>query len=43
MIIQSIELKNFRNYRELKLIFDKKTTIFKGMHREIQIFWKLFI
>ncbi len=30
MIIQSIELKNFRNYRELKLIFDKKTNIFYG-------------
>lgn len=30
MIIESIELKNFRNYRELKLIFDEKTNIFYG-------------
>lgn len=30
MIIQSIELKNFRNYRELKLMFDHKTNIFCG-------------
>ena len=30
MIIKSIELKNFRNYRELKLIFDEKTNIFYG-------------
>ena len=30
MIIQSIELKNFRNYRELKLEFDENTNIFYG-------------
>lgn len=30
MIIQSMELKNFRNYRELKLEFDKNTNIFYG-------------
>ena len=30
MIIQSIELKNFRNYRELKLYFDENTNIFYG-------------
>lgn len=30
MIIRSIELKNFRNYRELKLQFDEKTNIFYG-------------
>ena len=28
MIIKSIELKNFRNYQDLKLIFDEKTNIF---------------
>lgn len=30
MIIKSIELKNFRNYREQKLCFDEKTNIFYG-------------
>ena len=30
MIIKSIELKNFRNYQDLKLIFDEKTNIFYG-------------
>jgi len=30
MIIESIELKNFRNYRELNLQFDKKTNILYG-------------
>ncbi len=30
MIIQSMELKNFRNYRELKLNFDPNTNIFYG-------------
>lgn len=30
MIIRSIELKNFRSYRELKLSFDEKTNIFYG-------------
>ena len=30
MIIRSIELKNFRNYRKLKLQFDEKTNIFYG-------------
>lgn len=30
MIIESIELKNFRNYRELELQFDEKTNIFYG-------------
>ena len=30
MIIESMELKNFRNYRELKLQFDAKTNIFYG-------------
>ena len=30
MIIESIELKNFRNYRNLKLEFDEQTNIFYG-------------
>ena len=30
MIIESMELKNFRNYRELQLHFDAKTNIFYG-------------
>lgn len=30
MIIKSIELKNFRNYQDLKIIFDEKTNIFYG-------------
>lgn len=30
MIIESMELKNFRNYRKLKLEFDDKTNIFYG-------------
>ena len=30
MIIESMELKNFRNYRELELQFDEKTNIFYG-------------
>ena len=30
MIIESMELKNFRNYRELNLQFDAKTNIFYG-------------
>jgi DNA replication and repair protein RecF len=30
MIIQSVELNNFRNYRDLKLCFDEKTNIFYG-------------
>lgn len=30
MIIESMELKNFRNYRELQLQFDEKTNIFYG-------------
>ena len=30
MIVESVELKNFRNYRELKLLFDEKTNIFYG-------------
>ena len=30
MIIQSIELKNFRNYRDLRLSFDENTNIFYG-------------
>ncbi len=30
MIVESIELKNFRNYRELKLLFDERTNIFYG-------------
>ena len=30
MIIESIELKNFRNYRELELQFDEKTNILYG-------------
>lgn len=30
MIIESMELKNFRNYRELQLQFDAKTNIFYG-------------
>ena len=30
MIVESVELKNFRNYRELKLLFEKKTNIFYG-------------
>lgn len=30
MMIQSIELKNFRNYRDLKLLFNENTNIFYG-------------
>ena len=30
MIVKSIELKNFRNYRDLKLLFDERTNIFYG-------------
>lgn len=30
MIIESMELKNFRNYRELNLQFDANTNIFYG-------------
>ncbi|MCI8599236.1 MAG: DNA replication/repair protein RecF [Lachnospiraceae bacterium] len=30
MMIQSIELKNFRNYRDLRLSFDENTNIFYG-------------
>lgn len=30
MYIESIELKNFRNYQDLQLDFDKGTNIFYG-------------
>ena len=30
MIVKSIELMNFRNYRDLKLLFDERTNIFYG-------------
>lgn len=30
MIVESIEMKNFRNYRELELHFDERTNIFYG-------------
>ena len=40
MYIESVQLKNFRNYDSLELTFDKGTNIFMGiMHREKLIFW----
>ena len=30
MIVKSIELLNFRNYRELSLLLDERTNIFYG-------------
>lgn len=40
MYIESLELKNYRNYQNLQLDFDKGTNIFTEiMHRERQISW----
>lgn len=44
MYIESIELKNYRNYNSLALEFDKGTNIFYGDNaKERQIYWKLHI
>lgn len=44
MYIESVQLKNFRNYETLELNLDRETNIFTGiMHREKQIFWNLYI
>lgn len=41
MIIESIELKNYRNYRELHMEFDPGTNILYGNNAQgKQIFWK---
>ena len=43
MYIESIELKNYRNYETLSLKLDEGTNIFSTgiMPREKPIFWKL--
>ncbi len=44
MIIESIQLENFRNYNSLKLKFDSGTNIFMEiMHRGKQISWRQYI
>ena len=44
MYIESIELKNFRNYQDLQLDFDKGTNIFYGDNAQGKtIFWNLCI
>ena len=44
MYIESIELKNFRNYQDLQLDFDKGTIFFMEIMRRVKpIFWNLCI
>ena len=44
MYIESVQLKNFRNYETLELNLTGKQIFFTGiMHREKQIFWNLYI
>lgn len=44
MYIESLELKNYRNYQNLQLDFDKEPIFFTEiMHRVKPIFWNLCI
>ena len=44
MYIESVQLKNFRNYETLELNLDRETNIFYGDNAQgKQIFWNLYI
>ena len=44
MVIESIELENFRNYSKLHMEFDKEQIYYTEiMHKEKPIFWKQYM